>query len=144
MTCVQVVVRHADGRSCGAALVSLRTVLSSAACARPAEAGADVWAVAPAAAGVARKVVRVAFATDGDSAMEEVVSYEELGGVAGDPWAGAAADLALLELAAPLPSARAILMATDPSDCEPSHRCHLVRALRHSSQRYSLALTLGI
>lgn len=67
----QVLIEHDDGsRRCSAALVSLRTVLTSAQCARG--AGAELWARVPAPRGApaGSRVLRVAFAAG--SALDAV------------------------------------------------------------------------
>ncbi|KAJ8716916.1 hypothetical protein PYW07_003543 [Mythimna separata] len=113
-----IVVEHAHGRRCGGSLVSLRTALTSAWCAGGGEAR-DLWALAP-GTGAARRVARVALAA-GAGAAERAA-----------PWAGAAVDLAVLELEAPFGGgahSRPILMATQPSECAAGAQCHVVRAL---------------
>ncbi|KAJ8723049.1 hypothetical protein PYW08_002961 [Mythimna loreyi] len=112
-----IVVEHAGGRRCGGSLVSLRTALTSAWCAG---GGArELWALAP-GTGAARRVARVALAAG--AAAERAAA----------PWAGAVADLAVLELEAPFGGgarSRPILMATQPAECAAGAACHVVRAL---------------
>ncbi|XP_049703607.1 uncharacterized protein LOC126056085 isoform X2 [Helicoverpa armigera] len=124
-----IVVEHTNGRRCGGSLVSLRTALTSAWCARggpgagPGAAAVgephELWALAP-GAGAARRVARLALAAGADAARAD------------DPWSGAAMDLAVLELEAPFGGgarSRPILMATQPAECAARATCHVVRAL---------------
>ncbi|XP_061378550.1 uncharacterized protein LOC116778668 isoform X2 [Danaus plexippus] len=116
-----IVVEHEDGHQCAASLVSIRTGVTTARCARPRGAG-DLWAYAaslvsarppPPPSAAARRVSRVAFAGDGTDP--------------GDP----ALDIALLELEEPFgveATSRPILMATSREACE-APLCHAVRAL---------------
>ncbi|XP_069358095.1 uncharacterized protein [Maniola hyperantus] len=118
-----IVLEHEDGWQCAASLVSLRTGVTTARCARgrgEAPGAQAPWALAAALLGArgvtpaagARRVARIALAGDGR-----------------DP-ADPARDLAVLELEAPFGrAARAlpILLQTDPGAAAES--CHAVRAL---------------
>lgn len=115
----QIVVEHPDGRRCSGSLVSLRTALTSAWCAGGPGGSRELWALAPGAS-AARRVARVALAAGADDARLPPA------------WAGAAADLAVLELEAPFGGgahSRPILMATAAAECAPGAACHVVRAL---------------
>ncbi|KAG6440899.1 hypothetical protein O3G_MSEX001444 [Manduca sexta] len=124
------VVEHADGWRCSASLVSLRTAVTSAKCARGispettsspaplAASPADLWVHAPPAAAPhsSRRVARIAFAAESETAEGPALSE---------------ADVAVLELEAALGGgARAILMATNGAECGPPGACHVVRAQR--------------
>ncbi|XP_050563224.1 uncharacterized protein LOC126912894 isoform X2 [Spodoptera frugiperda] len=122
-----IVVEHSDGHHCGGSLVSLRTALTSAWCARATRGAppAELWALAP-GSGAVRRVARVALAAGAEDARD------------GDAWSGAAMDLAVLELVAPFGGgarSRPILMATQPSECAPRAVCHVVRALPRAGSR---------
>lgn len=124
---LQIVVEHSDGHHCGGSLVSLRTALTSAWCARATRGAppAELWALAP-GSGAVRRVARVALAAGAEDARD------------GDAWSGAAMDLAVLELVAPFGGgarSRPILMATQPSECAPRAVCHVVRALPRAGSR---------
>lgn len=102
-------------RHCSGALVSLRTVVTSAACARRRDnsPALELWAVAAAAA--------AGLAPRGDGARR--VSRVATAGAASDAgasaWGGAVLDMAVLELERPFGSAaraRPILMATAPDE----------------------------
>ncbi|CAK1555039.1 unnamed protein product [Leptosia nina] len=135
-----VILEHsaARARRCSGALVSLRTALSSASCARPDPSRADssLWALAAALvtspatvspATGARRVVRVALAGEGADPD--------------DP----ALDVALLELDAPFGEgarARPILMATTPGECEAVVDCDAVRLLDDEGARQLRVVSL--
>lgn len=118
------VLQHADGWQCAASLVSVRTGVTAARCARGA-AGAPrgLWALAAALlaarppappAAAARRVTRLAVAGDGR-----------------DP-ADPALDIAVVELEAPFGKearAQPILMATTRGGCDDAKECYSVRAL---------------
>ncbi|CAH2047591.1 unnamed protein product, partial [Iphiclides podalirius] len=132
-----IVVEHQDGWRCAASLVSMRTGVTSARCARGRSGSLprELWALAAAQlarrpphpderhaprhgtspASTARRVSRIALA--GDRRREGDDVYLD--------------DLAVLELEAPFGSAartRPILMATSRGECEKETTCHAVRA----------------
>ncbi|XP_028162290.1 uncharacterized protein LOC114354225, partial [Ostrinia furnacalis] len=137
-----IVVEHTDGWRCSGSLVSLRTALTSAWCARgrgplPAR---ELWALAAAAAAPppsspaavaarlhgARRVARVAVATGADAEVGDGPD------TAPESWRGGALDLAVAELEEPFGSAaraRPILMATAGAECAGGAACHVSRAL---------------
>ncbi|RVE41503.1 hypothetical protein evm_013846 [Chilo suppressalis] len=139
-----IVIEHESGWRCSGSLVSLRTALTSAWCARgrrrsPAR---DLWALAAAAAASdlpaarldgARRIVRVAVATGADAEVGEAPEWD------GSSWRGGALDLALAELERAFGvAARAvpILMATGAGagagECAPPAACHVARAITPS------------
>ncbi|KPJ16085.1 hypothetical protein RR48_06040 [Papilio machaon] len=140
-----IVVEHGDGWRCAASLVSLRTGVTSARCARgrahPAQGRnseqmpQELWALAAAQlarrvpgdnlegfgsrpaspASTARRVARIALAGDRRRGEDPLLD-----------------DLAVLELESPFGSsarARPILMATSRTECEKETACHAVRAV---------------
>lgn len=132
------VASDSEWERCAGSLVTQRTVITSAWCARATRhstAVAVAWALAVGGAGgrlgaeSVRRVVRVASA-GGVTAVTTATNGGGEYGPARD-WAGALFDLALLELEAPFGGGgwRPILMATDPSDCERQHAsCQTARA----------------
>lgn len=102
-------------RRCSGALVSLRTVVTSAACARRREnmPARELWAVVAAAA------VGLAPRGDGARRVARVATAGAASDTAASAWDGAVLDMAVLELEQPFGSAtraRPILMATAPEE----------------------------
>ncbi|CAK1602626.1 unnamed protein product [Parnassius mnemosyne] len=149
-----IVVEHEDGWHCAASLVSLRTVVTSARCARgrSAQLPRELWALA--AALLARPVPAPASAPAPAAspppapppALHRAASTADTArriariALAGDPRRRGAEDLALddlavLELESPFGAgaqARPILMATSRNECEKETTCHAVRAVAGS------------
>lgn len=102
-------------KQCSGALVSLRTVVTSAACARRREnsPAQELWALAAAAA------AGLALRNDGARRVSRVASAGAAGDASARAWGGAVLDVAVLELERPFGSAaraRPILMATAPDE----------------------------
>lgn len=100
---------------CSGALVSLRTVVTSAACARRVDKqpAPELWAVAAAAA------VGLVPRDDGARRVSRVATAGAASDSASSAWGGAVLDMAVLELERPFASAaraRPILMATAPDE----------------------------
>lgn len=130
---------HGDGRRCLGSLVSLRTAVTSAWCARGpgTRAAPELWVRPAHAPRSARRIARVVFIA------HEEVTYDAPDTLpTEDPWRGAAGDLAVLELETPFgEGARAtpILMAMSATECTSPSSCLAVRSVpRPGSERASL------